>query len=158
MTVELAANEKQLVVMQDLHRKKLPEALLMAMLAVFTVCAAEKAEEKPAVVELQGRVKQEGKANLLFEADNGAVYKLKRDEMSEALFADTNLHSKVLVLKGRIAPDKKTFQVTGNLHSAKDGQRHELFYYCDICSITTSIPGLCLCCREPVELREEPVE
>ena len=111
------------------------------------------------VVELKGKVQRaEEKTNLEFRTAEGAVYELKRDNMSEALFADTNLHAKILLLKGRVVEDGKGFKVTGNLHSLKAGKRHELFYYCDICAITTSTPGLCLCCRELVELREESAE
>ncbi|HEY0457445.1 MAG TPA: hypothetical protein VGE41_13825, partial [Verrucomicrobiae bacterium] len=64
-------------------------------------------------------------------------------------------YSKTLILKGRAAPRTRSFEVTGNLHSLKDGKRFELFYYCDVCSITTSIPGACMCCREPVKLVEK---
>ena len=74
--------------------------------------------------------------------------------MSEALFLDTNLWSKVLLLTGK--PHDKSFEVTGNLHSIKNGKVQELFYYCDVCSISTSRPGLCACCREPVVLTEKP--
>jgi hypothetical protein len=94
--------------------------------------------------------------NLVFKTDQ-AAYKLLRTPLSEALFLDTNLHSKVLLLKGKTAPNK-SFEVTGNLRSIKGGKTNELFYYCDICSIASSAPGLCQCCREPVVLREEPVK
>lgn len=146
--------------MGENRRSELPSgaALALAMIFAAVVIGGEEPQSQGAVVELKGRVAQTpGQTNLTFRTEEGPVYQLKRDSMSEALYADTNLHSKVLLLKGRVIPDKNTFQVTGNLHSIKDGKRHELFYYCDICAITTSIPGLCLCCREPVELREEPV-
>jgi hypothetical protein len=94
--------------------------------------------------------------NLVFKTDQ-AAYKLLRTPLSEALFVDTNLHTKVLLLKGKAAPNKD-FEITGNLRSIKDGKTNELFYYCDICSIASSAPGLCQCCREPVLLREEPVK
>jgi hypothetical protein len=108
------------------------------------------------IIELQGRIVTlpNGATNLALKTETGEVYRLKRTEMSEAFFLDTNLHSKVLVLKGRV--EGKDFEVTGNVHSIKDGKLHEIYYYCDICAITTSLPGICLCCREPVELRETP--
>lgn len=104
----------------------------------------------------EGRVEQKRGAdtNLVFKTTTGKNYLLKRDEMSESLFLDTNLWSKKLVITGRI--QNEVLEVTGNLHSIKNGKLHELFYYCDICSITSSYPGLCQCCREPSVLVEEP--
>ena len=93
-----------------------------------------------------------------FRTESGAFYSLVRTPLSEALLTDTNLHSKNLVLKGRTFPKSQLFEVTGNLHSIRDGKLNELYYYCDICSIKGSVPGPCLCCREPVHLVEEPVK
>ena len=81
--------------------------------------------------------------------------------MSLALFVDTNLQSKSLLLKGRVQAGTQRagtqrFEVTGNLRSIRDGKIHELYYYCDICAIKGSDPGPCMCCREPVYLVEEP--
>ena len=39
-----------------------------------------------------------------------------------------------------------------------NGKLNELYYYCDICSIKSSSPGPCMCCREPVHLVEDPVK
>jgi len=93
-----------------------------------------------------------------FKTENGAFYSLVRTPMSEALLTDTNLHSKVLLLRGRAFPKTQLLEVTGNLHSLRDGKVNELYYYCDICSIKSSAPGSCMCCREPVHLVEEPVK
>ncbi len=76
--------------------------------------------------------------------------------MSTALFVDTNLDSKLLLLKGRIPKGTHRFEVTGNLRSIRGGKIHELYYYCDICAIKSSDPSICMCCREPVYLVEEP--
>src|SRR5438128_563844 len=90
------------------------------------------------VVRLQGHVSQTAGAgtNLLFKIDSGTSYKLKRNPQSEALFADTNLLAKVLLLTGKV--QGKSFEATGNLRSIKNGKVHELYYYCDVCSISTS--------------------
>ena len=93
---------------------------------------------------------------MTFQTEAGAVYTLVSNGMSMALFVDTNLQSKLLLLKGRVQPGSRRFEVTGNLHSLRDGKVHELYYYCDICAIKGSEPGPCLCCREPVHLIEEP--
>ena len=90
-----------------------------------------------------------------FKAESGTVYTIVSNRMSLALLTDTNLQSRTLLLKGRELPGKR-FEVTGNPRSIRDSQIHELFYYCDICSIKGSDPGPCMCCREPVHLVEAP--
>jgi hypothetical protein len=92
-----------------------------------------------------------------FKADSGQCYSLVRTPKAEALFVDTNLHRKVLLVNGRVFPKTQLLEVTGNLHSISGGRTNELYYYCDICSIDTSFPGPCLCCRELVRLVEEPI-
>lgn len=109
-------------------------------------------------VELKGRLmplSPEASQAAKFKAESGTVYTLVSNRMSLALLTDTNLQSRTLLLKGRELAGKR-FEVTGNLHSIREGQIHELFYYCDICSIKGSDPGPCMCCREPVHLVEAP--
>jgi len=108
--------------------------------------------------EVTGRLEKvaEGKNTIVFKTEAGVVYHLYRNERSEALFADPALLSKTLILKGRVDPKTDLFEVTGNLHSLRDGKRYELYYYCDTCSIKSSEPGLCMCCREDVKLVEKP--
>jgi hypothetical protein len=106
-------------------------------------------------VELKGRVVPAANStNLQFRVDDGPSHKLLPSRDAKALFADTNLHTKVLLLKGRIHSKESAFEVIGNLNEVRDGKIYELYYYCDICSIETSFPGPCLCCREDVVLRE----
>lgn len=119
--------------------------------------ADPQAEPGSGVVELKGRITAGPGANLVFKTEDKREFKLRHTQMAEALFEDQRLHARVLLLKGKIHPPNE-FEITGNIHSMKDGKLHEVFYYCDICAITTSFPGLCLCCREPVELVEKPVE
>jgi hypothetical protein len=89
---------------------------------------------------------------------DGKYYSLVRTLKSEALLTDTNLHSKDFILKGRVFPNSQLLEITGNLHAIREGRIYELSYYCDICSIKSSIPGPCMCCREPVYLKEELVK
>jgi hypothetical protein len=113
-----------------------------------------------ALVELRGQLlpSKEPITNAAFRTESGANYALISNRLSSALFLDTNLQSRTLLLGGRVLPGKKTFEVTRNFRSIRGGRPHELFYYCDICAIKGIEPGPCMCCREPVVLVEEPVE
>ena len=110
-------------------------------------------------VELKGklvRVSEETNEHVGIKTEQGIVYTLISNHMSSALFIDTNLLGKTLVLKGRQLLKEKSFEVTGNLRSFRSGKIHKLYYYCDICSIEGIDPGPCMCCRDPVHLVEEP--
>ena len=125
------------------------------MLLVVSASLCLRGADTNKVVELQGRVlPMRGSTNLQFRTESG-TYKLRHTREGHALFADTNLHAKVLLLKGRIRSKEKAFEVTGNLHSIRNGKVHELYYYCDICAVASSAPGPCVCCREPVVLTEK---
>jgi hypothetical protein len=90
-----------------------------------------------------------------FRAASGEMYTLVSNRMALALFTDTNLQSRTLVLKGRVwETNPPRFEVMGNLRSIRAGKIHELYYYCDICAIKGSDPGPCACCREAVHFVE----
>ena len=113
------------------------------------------------VVELRGKLVPCAPGSggpLRFNTESGAVHTLVSNRMSSALFTDTNFQTKTLLLKGRVSMPVGRLEVTGNLRSIRDGKIHELYYYCDICSIKGSEPGPCMCCREPVHLVESPAK
>lgn len=91
-----------------------------------------------------------------FKTDGGKHYTLLRTRYSEALFVDPRLREKELILKGRLFPDTRVFDVS-RMRSMRNGVVCDLYYYCNVCSIKTIAPGPCLCCQEPVELVEKPV-
>ena len=145
--------------------------LLLPALAVSVFANGEPPRPSPAsaatnsaAVEIRGRIAPGlggSRDPLTFKTDAGLNYTLVSNQMSLALFVDTNLQSKSLLLKGRVQAGTQRagtqrFEVTGNLRSIRDGKIHELYYYCDICAIKGSDPGPCMCCREPVYLVEEP--
>jgi hypothetical protein len=126
---------------------------------LFCAISLHAAEREGPIVEFQGKiVPLSSSTNLQFRTRSGEVFDLIRNDRSEALFADTNLHSRILLLKGRVPPGTKKLEVTANLRSLKDDRVHELYYYCDVCAITTSFPGPCPCCREDVYLVEKAKE
>lgn len=121
--------------------------------------AADAATGTNALVELKGRVVPvPDSTNLQFQVESGPNYKLLPSRDAKALFADTNLHSRFLIAKGQIHSRESAFEVIGKLHEVRNNKIYELYYYCDICSIETSFPGPCLCCREDVVLREREVK
>ena len=91
-----------------------------------------------------------------FKTLEGVFYTLLRTKNSEAFFADERIRRKELIVKGRVFPNSNVLDATP-LRTVVDGVVFDLYYYCEICSIKTVIPGECMCCQEPVVLMVKPV-
>jgi hypothetical protein len=127
------------------------------------------AEGTPVVVELRGNVVclaeemsrrwqtdlPTGHSHLYgFRTTNDTFYTLLRVKTSEALFADDKVRERELLLKGRVFPRSHLFE-PATMKSVRNGIVFDLYYWCNICSVQTIIPGECPCCRDPVELVEK---
>ena len=89
--------------------------------------------------------------------EDGKVYPLVKDNGSRLFFKDKALLNRPMRLTARLLPNSQLLQVLA-VHSDVKGQLHEVYYWCDICSIRRSAPGICECCGGPMELRELPVK
>jgi hypothetical protein len=132
-------------------------ACVILPMALVTTCFAQN---EPGTVQLTGKVVRAESPWLLpkFKTESGAAYTLISNRLSSALFVDTNLAAKILLVKGRVWEGTRNLELTGNLRSIRDGKVYELYYYCDICAIKGIDPGPCMCCRDPVRLVEETRE
>ena len=63
----------------------------------------------------------------------------------------------VMRLTGRVVGATQFLQVV-SVQSVIKGKLHDVYYWCDVCSITTYEPGNCPCCGDPTVLKEEPVK
>ena len=87
----------------------------------------------------------------------GKTYPLIKDDGSRMFFQDATLLKRSMRLTGRLLPDTDLLQVV-EVHSYVKGELHEVYYWCDICSIKRFEKKLCDCCGGPMELREVPVK
>ena len=85
----------------------------------------------------------------------GDIYPLIKDEGSRMFFKDASLLKRPMRLTGKLLPKSTLLQVL-EVHSMKDGKLHDIYYWCDICSIKRYEKKICECCGGPMELREEP--
>jgi hypothetical protein len=72
------------------------------------------------------------------------------------MFQDPRVRERELVVKGRLRPQSQ-IEIT-KVWSVKNGQRLDIYYFCAVCNIKAHVGGLCWCCQEDFELREEPIE
>ena len=69
---------------------------------------------------------------------------------------DKRLASRQVRLEGTKKPDG-TFEVA-KLFTVRNGKLYRVRYYCEVCNIEALEPGNCVCCQQPTELQEIPVE
>ncbi len=89
--------------------------------------------------------------------DEGKVFPLVKDDGSRMFFSDARLLNRTMRITGRILPKTQLLQVL-EVQSVVNGKLHEVYYWCDICTIKRFEKKICECCGEPMELRETPVK
>jgi hypothetical protein len=92
--------------------------------------------------------------SLALVTDDGKVYPLVKDDGARMFFKDARLLDRPMRLSGRVLGPGGMLQVT-TVQSVIKGVPHEVYYWCDICSIRRTEKQLCDCCGAPMELREE---
>jgi hypothetical protein len=85
--------------------------------------------------------------------EDGKMLPLIKDDGSRMFFKDATLLGRPMRLTGRIIGDGPFFQVF-QVHSYLNGQLHEVYYWCDVCTIKRFEKKDCECCGAPMELRE----
>jgi hypothetical protein len=94
---------------------------------------------------------------LVLATKDGKTYPLLKDAGSRMFFKDKQVLKRPMRLTGRLLPGSEILQVI-NVHSLKDGKLHDVYYWCDICTIKGFEAGICDCCGGPMEFREVPVK
>jgi hypothetical protein len=94
---------------------------------------------------------------LALQTDDGKLYPIIKDDGGRMFFKDERLLNRPMRLTGRLVQDTNFLQVT-TVHSLVKGELHDLYYWCDICSIRRNEKKICDCCGGPMELKEEPVK
>jgi hypothetical protein len=155
-------------------RKRLALAVALAVgLAPLALAAAGDKAAKPKKAYFTGKVTPLAKLLAKFGskldpeaaphwyalvAKDGKVYPLIKDDGSRMFFNDPKLLNRPMRLTGRLLPGSHLLQVL-DVRSIIKGKLHEVYYWCDICSIRrTYKPKQCDCCGGPMTLREVPVK
>jgi hypothetical protein len=155
--------------------RKKRAGILVAMVVGFIPVFLTRADNNPAPLKTEfykGKVvpladllgKQGAKLDadaapywLALVTDDGKIYPLVKDAGSRMFFKDAKLLNRPMRLTGRLLPGSTLLQVV-NVHSYLKGKLHEVYYWCDICTIRGYEAGICDCCGGPMEFREVPVK
>ncbi len=94
---------------------------------------------------------------LALQTDDGKIMPLVKDAGSRMFFKDAKLLNRPMRLTAKLIPNSQLLQVI-NVHSIVRGKLHDVYYWCDICTIKGFEAGPCDCCGAPYEFREVPVK
>jgi hypothetical protein len=88
--------------------------------------------------------------------EDGKTWDLVVEADNYHALLDKQLAGRLWEIEGH-PQDGGRFEVR-EMFTVKDGVRHKVTYYCEICHIVSYRPGQCMCCQEEVELREDVYE
>jgi hypothetical protein len=109
------------------------------------------------VAKMGGRLDTDAAPHwLALVGEDGTIYPLLKDSGSRMFFKDSDLLKRPMRLTGQLLPGSQLLQVTA-VHSYKKGQLHEVYYWCEVCSIRRGEKNLCECCGGPMVLHEDPL-
>ncbi|MGE0128650.1 MAG: hypothetical protein AB7U82_11270 [Blastocatellales bacterium] len=157
--------------MKSDRRRFITTTLLTA--SAFSLPAAAQAENEAPAVSLRGRVicyteelqksyqvipdcETRGHVYTLKTGD-GKLYPLLPVDMAAAAWMDERYRQRDLQITARLFPNTNFIEVI-KFQSWRDGKLHDLYYFCDVCNITSHKPGPCECCQDPFQFRETPAE
>ncbi len=110
---------------------------------------------------LRGRLARRQDKVPALRGPDGRLITLEGDPDTTAVLGDDRLAGLDFEVEGQVlAADR--FRVgpfhTRSIWVHRDGSKLAVSYWCEVCSIRTYTPGLCMCCRDEtaLELREYP--
>ncbi len=111
---------------------------------------------EPKSVTLQGKlVNTPGPAPVLKTKDKVLPLSGRTDWLLHTL-QDKRLADREIRVEGEWQPDG-TLKVN-HFFTLRNGKLFRVRYFCEICNIEALEPGDCVCCQQPTELQEIPVE
>ena len=110
----------------------------------------------PAAKEsVKGKLVQRTDKPCVIKTEDGQEITLSGDEDTQKVLHDPRLDGVTLEAVGHFTSPRQ-FAVEPifekNMFVLKDGKRLRVTYWCDICSIRTYAPGVCVCCQKWTDL------
>lgn len=124
--------------------------LLLAGVAAVCVRGADSTEA------LEGRLRFVTGTGPVLEANGRTIALSARNSYLFHTLGDERLRNRQVRLEGSKLPGG-SFQVERIL-TVRDGKLYRVRYFCETCNIESLEPGPCVCCQQPTELQEIPLE
>jgi hypothetical protein len=91
-----------------------------------------------------------------FESRQGKLFKFSADDTMAGMFNDERVRQRGLQVTARALTDNLLEVI--KVQSVKDGRLYDLYYFCEVCTITAYAPGICPCCGAEMEFMETPAQ
>jgi hypothetical protein len=104
---------------------------------------------------LKGKLVQHKDGPSTLQTDDGKTITLSGDEDTQKVLHDPRLDGVNLEALGHsTGPGQFVIEpiFEKNMFVLKDGKRLRITYWCDVCSIRTFAPGVCVCCQKWTDL------
>ncbi len=122
---------------------------------LFSAAAALRAADKPDEQTLVGKLIFVPGTGPVLATSNKHVPLVGRNHYIFNTLEDKRLRDDEVRLKGTMRADGN-FQVS-DLYTIHHGELYRVRYYCETCNIVALAPGRCVCCQQPTELQEIPL-
>lgn len=129
---------------------------LVAAVAVLLTGSFGFAAQATATQTITGKLGFETGTGPVLETKGKPVTLSARTSYLFHTLGDERMRNKDVRLEGTKLPDG-SFQVQTIL-TVHDGKLYRVRYYCETCNIEAVEPGPCVCCQQPVELQEVPLD
>jgi rubrerythrin len=91
---------------------------------------------------------------LVLHSQEGATFSFVSTDALAPMLADSRVRQRLLRITAVKHADGQLETLT--VQSIKDGKVYDIYYFCQVCNITTYTPGPCPCCRQELEFKEAP--
>jgi hypothetical protein len=137
-------------------RSALGKILCGLIFAGLVAASAAGGAQSSSTPFIQGRLGFEMGTGPVLQTQSKSVTLSARNAYLFHTLGDPRLRNKEVRLEGTKLPDG-SFQVERIL-TLHDGKLYRVRYYCETCNIVALEPGRCVCCQQPVELQEIPLD
>jgi hypothetical protein len=137
-------------------RLKISKSLGLAACAMLAGVAVAAAAQAPATQTLEGKLAFLMGTGPVLEANGKNITLSARTTYLFHTLGDERLRNREVQLEGTKLPDGG-FKVD-EIRTIHNGRLYRVRYYCETCNIEALEPGPCVCCQQPVELQEIPLD
>lgn len=132
------------------------KAETLSLIVVVLLAGAAFARTEAAPQTLEGKLGFQTGTGPVLEAKGKAIMLSARTPYLFHTLGDERLRNLNVKLEGSLQPDG-SFKVD-EIQTVHDGRLYRVRYYCETCNIEAVEPGPCVCCQQPVELQEIPLD
>ena len=147
LTASLHLSEKQ---------REIRLACALALLAAVSFPALARSEGAKSSATLQGKLVNAGDSVPILKTASKDYRLAARTGWLLHTLQDQRLAGREIRVEEEIQADGKLR--VNHFYILREGKTYKVRYFCEVCNIEALEPGDCVCCQQPTELQEIPVE